>query len=143
MDVPTNHPSDGQGAGTMARQEILGQRARDNSSQLLGMPHQSRIEELFAEHLGALFEREYPVTAPDGSRYRIDFADPRLKVGFELDGYAFHNTPEQFVADRQRQRKLEQMGWRIYRFAGKEFMDDPAAVALEAFELLTMPDEGL
>jgi very-short-patch-repair endonuclease len=61
-----------------------------------------------------------------GKSYRIDFAEPQLKVGIELDGYAFHSDKEAFTKDRQRQRELEMLGWRFVRFSGAEIYKDVA-----------------
>ncbi|MFF5537802.1 DUF559 domain-containing protein [Streptomyces cinerochromogenes] len=59
-----------------------------------------------------------------GGRYRIDFALPKQKIGIELDGYAWHSSPEAFTRDRARQRELELDGWRIVRFSGSEIIKD-------------------
>jgi very-short-patch-repair endonuclease len=59
-----------------------------------------------------------------GGRYRIDFALPKQKIGIELDGYAWHSSPEAFTRDRARQRELELEGWRIIRFSGSEVTKD-------------------
>lgn len=67
-----------------------------------------------------------------GGRYRLDFAIPRLKVGIELDGYEYHSTREAFLKDRQRQRHLEALGWRLIRFAGVEVKKDPRACVRQA-----------
>lgn len=61
-----------------------------------------------------------------GGKYRIDFADPHSLVGVEIDGYAYHSDKDTFIRDRQRQRTLEQIGWRLIRFAGSEVHHDPA-----------------
>lgn len=58
-------------------------------------------------------------------KYRLDFALPSSKIGVEIDGYAYHSDRETFTSDRKRQRELENAGWRIIRFSGKEACDDP------------------
>lgn len=68
-----------------------------------------------------------------GGRYRIDFADIHTLIGVEIDGYAYHSDKDTFVNDRQRQRALEQDGWRLIRFAGVEVHHD-AAGSVEAFK---------
>lgn len=57
-------------------------------------------------------------------RLRLDFAIPDMKIGIEVDGFRFHSSQEDIVKDRQRQRELEQLGWRIVRFAAMEVFDD-------------------
>lgn len=70
-----------------------------------------------------------------GGRYRLDFALPDLRVGIELDGYAYHSSPEAFTQDRARQRELEFDGWRIIRFSGSEINKNAGACVREAARL--------
>ena len=65
-------------------------------------------------------------------RYRLDFAIPNKRIGIEIDGHEFHSSKKQFVDDRQRQRNLEQKGWRITRFAAVEVSDDPEGCVRQA-----------
>lgn len=46
----------------------------------------------------------------------IDFADPHLKIGLELDGQAFHDK----ARDTLRDERLWSLGWRIFRITGAE-----------------------
>lgn len=46
----------------------------------------------------------------------IDFADPHLKIGLELDGQAFHDRER----DTLRDERLWRQGWRIFRITGAE-----------------------
>ena len=64
--------------------------------------------------------------------YRLDFAIPKRKIGIELDGCRYHSPQEAIIKDRQRQRELEQQGWRIVRFAAKEVFDDPKGCVKQA-----------
>lgn len=68
-------------------------------------------------------------------RYRLDFALPAKRVGFEVDGLAYHGSQEQFMADQKRQRELSEQGWRIHRFAAKEVMLDANACVAQAARL--------
>jgi len=56
---------------------------------------------------------QYPVL-----KYVIDFANPGLKIGLELDGKGFHNE----MKDRKRDQELLDAGWKIYRITGSEMM---------------------
>lgn len=49
-------------------------------------------------------------------KYFLDFANPGLKIGLELDGKDFHDEEK----DRQRDLNLKSLGWTIYRISGKE-----------------------
>ena len=48
--------------------------------------------------------------------YFIDFANPYLKIGVELDGAVWHNEEK----DRKRDELLAADGWKIYRVSGRE-----------------------
>lgn len=70
--------------------------------------------------------------------YFIDFANPFVKVGIELDGKAFHDIKR----DQERDQRLKQLGWQIFRIPGSDcfrpFMD-PGALAergCESYERL-------
>ncbi|MFB7333593.1 DUF559 domain-containing protein [Streptomyces adustus] len=80
-----------------------------------------------------------------GGQYRLDFALPEHKIGIEVDGYAYHATPEAFTRDRKRERDLELAEWRIIRFSGSEINRDAddcirqAAQLAEAFKRNSAP----
>jgi very-short-patch-repair endonuclease len=46
----------------------------------------------------------------------IDFANPYLRIGLELDGKAYHDP----VKDKIRDEMLFEFGWRIFRVTGSE-----------------------
>jgi very-short-patch-repair endonuclease len=52
--------------------------------------------------------------------YPLDFAIPQLKIGLEADGEMFHSNPKQLTHDKERDRKLNQLGWTILRFKDTE-----------------------
>lgn len=56
---------------------------------------------------------QYPVL-----NYFLDFGNPLLKIGFEIDGRKFHNIEN----DKSRDYKLKNEGWTIYRVSGTEIM---------------------
>lgn len=58
-----------------------------------------------------VFYPEYPVL-----NYFLDFANPILKVGVELDGKQYHDP----VKDAVRDANLAKEGWTIYRIPGSE-----------------------
>lgn len=49
-------------------------------------------------------------------RFHLDFGNPGLKIGLELDGLAYHDP----VKDFERDRELKKLGWKIYRITGRE-----------------------
>lgn len=48
--------------------------------------------------------------------YRLDFAYPHLRLGIELDGYAFHSGKQAWENDLARQNYLVRVGWTLIRF---------------------------
>lgn len=67
-------------------------------------------------------------------RYRLDFRIPTSKLGIEVDGLAFHNGQKSFREDRERQRQLEIMGWRLLRFTALEVQSDPERCVRQSAE---------
>lgn len=57
---------------------------------------------------------QYPV-----AKYYLDFGNPYLKIGLELDGKAYHDP----TRDKERDINLAVMGWKIFRITGKEMMN--------------------
>lgn len=72
--------------------------------------------------------------------YFIDFGDPRLKIGVELDGEAFHDRER----DLNRDQRLWREGWRIFRIPGRETLPTPYDIRetiLRAQELGALEEE--
>jgi hypothetical protein len=57
----------------------------------------------------------------------VDAAFDEAKVVIEVDGWAFHVTPDRFQRDRERQNRLV-AGWTVLRFAWRDLVDRPAYV---------------
>lgn len=76
---------------------------------------ESPAEEAFARAFAACslpydFIAQYPV-----SRYRLDFYAPSRRLAVEVDGAAYHASPSQREADRQRQQEIAAYGIRFLR----------------------------
>jgi very-short-patch-repair endonuclease len=56
---------------------------------------------------------QYPVL-----NYHLDFANPGLRIGLELDGKQFHDQQR----DIKRDNELKRAGWTIYRITGAEMV---------------------
>ena len=54
---------------------------------------------------------QYPVL-----NYFVDFGDPVKKIGLECDGKDFHS----FEKDAERNKRMSEAGWTIYRVTGAE-----------------------
>lgn len=50
--------------------------------------------------------------------YHVDFGNPGLKIGLEIDGKQFHDTKR----DIKRDTELKMAGWTIYRITGSEMV---------------------
>jgi len=64
--------------------------------------------------LGAKFRRQYSI-----GYYITDFCCPTKKVVIELDG-EYHNEKEQIYYDNERQKTIEELGFKVLRFTNKE-----------------------
>ncbi|KAA0117930.1 DUF559 domain-containing protein [Methylobacterium sp. P1-11] len=61
-----------------------------------------------------------------------DFADKNHMAVVECDGHEFHErTKEQAQRDRSRDRRLQEAGYRVFRFTGSEIYRDPLGCARE------------
>ena len=63
--------------------------------------------------------------------YKIDVAFPDEKVAVETDGWAFHNSQEDFQNDRERQNKIALLGWKVLRFTWLDLTEYPQRVLAE------------
>jgi very-short-patch-repair endonuclease len=52
-------------------------------------------------------------------------------VAIEVDGWAFHNDPEIFVKDRNRQNNIALLGWKVLRFTWFDLTEYPQRVIAE------------
>ena len=59
---------------------------------------------------------------------RLDFGLEEIKLGVEIDGLAFHSTPEARRYDRMRDRALRRRGWQIERFTTEDVRRQPQAM---------------
>lgn len=71
--------------------------------------------------------------------YRIDFVFRSLEraVAVECDGHDFHErTKAQARRDRSRDRRLQELGFKVFRFTGSEIYHDPMACAVQITTML-------
>jgi very-short-patch-repair endonuclease len=98
-----------------------------------------RVSVLFRSE--AMLHRHVTVEA-GGQRYNLDFVVASRKgrpgwplIAIELDGHAFHEkTLEQVTYRNQRDRALQQAGWRVFHFSFSEFTTDPVRSIWEVVE---------
>jgi very-short-patch-repair endonuclease len=65
-----------------------------------------------------------------------DVVFDRVRLVLEVDGLAFHTTPEQFERDRQRQNRLVAADWTVLRFTWRDLTDRLAYVLATVREVL-------
>lgn len=76
----------------------------------------------YAEHSVPTFlrgktEENYPTC------YKIDIANPKTKVGIEVDGRT-HNFFKRKEQDKKKTKFLEKNGWKVFRFKNEEVMSN-------------------
>jgi very-short-patch-repair endonuclease len=55
----------------------------------------------------------------------VDVAFDEQLLVIEVDGWAFHTTPERFESDRRRQNRLVRSGWTVLRFTRRDLTERP------------------
>jgi len=73
---------------------------------------------------------------PNG-RFRLDFAYPHLRLVIEVNGWAYHSTPEQARRDATRRNALNRAGWTVLEFDWWQVTQEPDRVAAEIAAALT------
>lgn len=74
------------------------------------------------------------------SGYRIDLAIPKYKLAFEFDGFTYHSDKASFNRDRERDRRLTELGWTVVRFHGDEIRANAPDVAKQIFQRVVNHD---
>ena len=64
--------------------------------------------------------------------YYVDFAHLESHTIIEIDGAAYHTSPEQVQRDNHRQQRLESWGWSVIRFTGRQVFRDPVRTVYRA-----------
>lgn len=73
---------------------------------------------------GLPFYMQYPV----GRRF-VDFGDPVYQIAIEADGAQYHNQEK----DAQKDRELNDQGWRVYRIKGRDTFKEHALERIYGF----------
>lgn len=84
------------------------------------------------------------INPPDlflGGKIRPDIVFRKGKgnyIVFEVDSFQFHSSQEALVKDKIRERKIQSLGYPVYRFAAKEILETGGAYscAVEAIKTL-------
>jgi very-short-patch-repair endonuclease len=96
-------------------------------------PSPSVLESRLARQL-----RAHGLTAPKaevkwgpGRRYRLDFSYPEVRLVVEVNGWAYHSSPEQARRDTARRNVLNRAGWTVLEFDWWEVTNEPGRVVAE------------
>jgi very-short-patch-repair endonuclease len=79
--------------------------------------------------------RQLPVQMGSRVAY-LDLAFVAERVAVELDGAAYHGTPEQRERDMRRDAALSALGWIVLRFSYQRLHTDPDGVRNEVDAVL-------
>lgn len=89
---------------------------------------QSHIEAEFSKELNELADliesEQWFGDKEKHARYRVDFILRDARLIIELDGHAYHSSPEQLEKDAIRQRYLTRSGYTVIRFTAREINRD-------------------
>jgi very-short-patch-repair endonuclease len=77
-----------------------------------------------------------PILDADGLIGVADVAFTKQRLVVEVDGWAYHSTPDRFQRDRERQNRLIRGGWRVLRFTWRDLTQRPDHVVAEVRSLL-------
>jgi hypothetical protein len=67
-----------------------------------------------------------PIWTPEQKlprHYKVDVAEPLLKLAIEVDGYS-HNSPKGRARDLKKTSALTRLGWTVLRFSNKAVMEN-------------------
>src|SRR5258708_2763302 len=95
-------------------------------------PPTSYIEDRFMTfwqrlHIPYILIGQHPI-----GPYYADFAHLDSGVVIEIDGAAYHSSPEQVARDQDRQHWIEAQGWIVIRFSGSQVYRDPVRTVYRA-----------
>jgi hypothetical protein len=66
-----------------------------------------------------------PISDDTGTIGDGDLVFEKERLVVELDGWAYHSSPERFQRDRTRQNRLVAAGWTVLRFTWRDLVDRP------------------
>lgn len=74
---------------------------------------------------------EVELRGGENGEYRLDIAWPAVRFAIEVDGYAWHSSPEHLRRDLSRRNDLEQLGWTLHVFTWHEVVNRPDKVVAQ------------
>ncbi len=96
-----------------------------------------RFHKFFTQYSEHTLTPQYPVSSPyPDYPYLCDLCHEPSKTIIEVDGRAYHSSPEQRANDKQRQQFIEAQGYKVVRFSGKEIYHSPVSSVYKANNLI-------
>ncbi|TVR17301.1 MAG: DUF559 domain-containing protein [Nitriliruptor sp.] len=66
----------------------------------------------------------------------VDLGYPKARLALEIDGYRWHSTPAQKLADEERQNRIILAGWSVLRFSAQVVRREPEVLVAAVAEAL-------
>jgi hypothetical protein len=66
----------------------------------------------------------------------VDLGYPHARLALEIDGYRWHSSPEQKLADEARQNRIILAGWSVLRFSAQVVRREPEVLVAAVAEAL-------
>lgn len=82
------------------------------------------------------FAVNWRTTLSSGRPVELDIAFRQRRLAIELDGYAYHSSPEAHRADLNRANELMADGWVVRRFTYADLIADPEGFIRQVLEVL-------
>jgi REase_MTES_1575 len=113
------------------RPELPGRRAFGNLIDPIEGGCQSELEIFGVRHVLDIpglppCRQQHRLVLPDGPVF-LDAAWPEVRLAIELDGAAFHGTPEDRERDLRRDAAMAALGWIVLRFSYRRLTRHPEA----------------
>ena len=70
------------------------------------------------------------------SNYKLDIGNAYYRVGIECDGDS-HNSAKIKAKDRKKEKKLEELGWRVLRFSNSEILKDSDSIVTQIMSIVS------
>lgn len=86
------------------------------------------------------WEMEQPVSLGEWEpgypkNYKLDIGNSYHKIGIECDGDS-HNSAKIKAKDRKKEKKLEELGWRVLRFSNSEILKDSDSIVTQIMSIV-------
>lgn len=85
--------------------------------------------------LGFVAQHIFRTGHKDPTHYKIDCANPYLRIAIEADGHS-HASRDRQASDARKDARLIAAGWRVLRFTNQQILEQPSMVLSTTLRLL-------